>query len=387
MFLQEILIILAVVWLTRKVFQFIHLPPLFGEIFAGVIVGPLILGAVSETESITLLAELGVFFLMFHSGLESDPSDLFKSFKSAVLVALGSVLFAFGGAYTVASLFGYESSIAFFIGLSATVTAVVISTRLFKDYKFTDSRVAHITMAAAIMIEVTILIIFSVFMDVQQSGSFDTKEIILTLCKTVSYFAIILFVGKKWFKYLYKIVYRGNKGYSFTIIIAMAFAVLAEMAGLHFIIGAYFAGLFLHEGLVDADVFEKIEDRVYGLSYSFLGPIFFATLAFHLSFDILSEQLGFVLIILGTIIGMKILGASLAAYFATSNRLEALAIGIAMNSQGAVELIIATIGLKAGVINEDIFSLLVFIAFSTTLFSIIAIKPLIQTLKKREVTA
>lgn len=387
MFLQEILIILAVVWLTRKVFKAIHLPPLFGEIFAGVIVGPLILGAVSETESIKLLAELGVFFLMFHSGLESDPSDLFKSFKSAILVALGSVLFAFGGAYTVATLFGYESSIAFFIGLSATVTAVVISTRLFKDYKFTDSRVAHTTMAAAIMIEVTILIIFSVFMDVQQSGMFDTREIAMTLLKTISYFAIIIFIGRKLFKHLYKIVYRGNKGYSFTIIIAMAFAVLAELAGLHFIIGAYFAGLFLHDGLVDQDVFEKIEDRAYGLSYSFLGPIFFATLAFHLHFDILTTELPFVLTILSTIIGMKVLGATLAAYLALRNKLEAFTIGIAMNSQGAVELIIASIGLQAGVINEDIFSLLVFVAFSTTLFSIIAIKPLVQKLKKQELGA
>jgi Kef-type K+ transport system membrane component KefB len=376
MFLSDLLILLLLVWLGRKLFQRFGLPPLFGEVFAGVIAGPLIFGLVEETEAIKTLAELGIFLLMFHSGLESDPKDLFKASKNAVFIALGGVVLSVLGGYGVAHVFGYETSTAIFIGMSLSITAVAISARLFKDTKLTKTKVAHTVMTAAIMTEVLVLIFLSIFLEINETGAFDAKLIVMNLLKFAAYFGVVFYVGHHYFKHLYKVVYKGNKGFTFSLILALILAVTAEMIGLHFIIGAFLAGLFLHQEIFDKEVFDKIEDRTFGLSYSFLAPVFFASLAFHLDFAVVgTKPLFFVSVLLAAILA-KVLGSGLPAYWTGMSKVEALGVGLAMNSRGAVELIIASIGLQAGVIDTDIFSILVLVSFGTTLLSIVCLKPL-----------
>lgn len=381
MFLADLLILLAFVWLCRKLFQALKLPSLFGEVFAGVIAGPLILGVVHETEAIHVLAELGIFLLMFHAGLESHPKDLFKASKTAVLVAIGGGALSILGGILASIWFGYDMNAAIFIGMCLAITAVAISTRLFKDNKLMRSKVAHTVMAASVMTEVVILVALSVFLDLQSAGQADLISISLYLFKILGYFATVFIVGHYFFKHLYKIVYKGNKGFTFTIILALAMSVFAELIGLHFIIGAFLAGLFLSRELMDDKVFDKIEDRTFGLSYSFLAPIFFATLAFHLDFTALQTVPLFMLVLLIMAFLGKVVGSGLPALWTGMNRAEAFATGLAMNSRGAVELIVASIGLQAGIINEEIFSVLVLISFATTLISIIGMKPLAHRLK------
>ncbi|MBL4694167.1 cation:proton antiporter, partial [Candidatus Gracilibacteria bacterium] len=175
---------------------------------------------------------------------------------------------------------------------------------------------------------------------------------------------------------------KGNKGFTFSLILALTLAVVAEMIGLHFIIGAFLAGLFLHQEIFeDEKVFKKIEDRVFGMSYSFLAPIFFATLAFHLDFTALSTMPMFTLMLLVITILAKFFGAALGAHLGGMKKVEVLGVGIAMNSRGAVDLIIASIGLQAGVIGVDLFSVLVIVSFTTTLISIFAMRPIAERLK------
>jgi len=381
MFLADLLVLLSLVWLCRKLFQFLKLPSLFGEVFAGVIAGPLILGVVHETEAIKVLSELGIFLLMFHAGLETHPKDLLKASKRAALVALGGALLSILGAYFVGVYYGYSPEVSLFMGMSIAITAVAISTRLFKDNKIMNTRVAHTVMAAAVMTEVFVLIAISVLLDVSSAGVFDWNYLALNLLKFAAYFAVVIFAGHFLFKYLYKVIYKGNKGFTFSIILALALSVLAEAIGLHFIIGAFLAGLFLGRELFDEDVFNKIEDRTFGISYSFLAPIFFATLAFHLDFSALQTVPVFMsLIFIVSLLG-KVIGSGVPAYFMGMNKAEAFGVGLSMNSRGAVELIVASIGLQAGIIDEQIFSVLVLISFATTLISILGMKWVTPRLK------
>lgn len=381
MFLADLLVLLLFVWLGRKLFQRFGLPPLFGEVFAGVLAGPLILGLVEETEAIKTLAELGIFLLMFHSGLESDPKDLFKASKNAIYIAMGGVVLSILGGVGLSYYFGYPIDTAVFIGLSLSITAVAISARLFKDTKLNRTRVAHTVMTAAVMTEVFVLVLLSVFLDINETGVFNLKLVLWNLLKFAAYFSIVFYVGHHYFKYLYKIVYKGNKGFTFSIILALTLAVGAELIGLHFIIGAFLAGLFLHQEIFDKEVFDKIEDRTFGLSYSFLAPVFFASLAFHLDFAVLGELPLFFSLILLVAIAAKVLGSGLPAYWSGMNKIESLGVGLAMNSRGAVELIIATIGLQVGIIDTEVFSILVLVSFGTTLISILSLKPLAKKIK------
>ncbi len=378
----EILLLLACVWIVGRIFRHFNWPALFGEITAGIIMGPLLLGWVHEGEAIKVMAELGIFFLMLHAGLETSPKDLFKASKRAILIAIGGVVFPFALGYFVSIWFGYATTEALFVGVGLSITSIAVSAKLFKDYGITKTRMAHITMGAAIIDDILGLILFSVVLSVADHGSFDLVQILILTGKILAFFVVVLILGQSWFKKLHKIIYAGNKGFTFTIVIALIFGVIAEMIGLHIIIGAFLAGLFIREEVIESRLFNKIQDRVHGISYSFLGPIFFATLAFHLDLSAFKTAAWFTVAILVVAVLGKVLGSGILAYMTKMNKAESIGIGLAMNSRGAVELIIASIGLEAGIIGPEIFSVLLVMAFATTLISIIGLQPISTRLKK-----
>jgi Kef-type K+ transport system membrane component KefB len=127
------------------------------------------------------------------------------------------------------------------------------------------------------------------------------------------------------------------------------------------------AGLFVREGIVHKALLQKINDRFVSITYGFLGPIFFVSLSFHMTFTIFKTHLGLVLILLAAAVAGKMLGAGLAAYVGKMTKTESMVVALAMNGRGAVELIIASIGLEFGIINDVFFSILVVVAFVTTL--------------------
>src|SRR5690606_23300917 len=112
----------------------------------------------------------------------------------------------------------------------------------------------------------------------------------------------------------------------------------------HYIIGAFLAGLFLQKELLDIEMYDKLEDRVFGLSYSFLGPVFFASLAFHLDLFSLVSVPAFVGLFFVVSVVSKIFGAGLPLYLKEKKLLDAVAVGVSMNTRGALALIFASIG-------------------------------------------
>jgi len=379
---SQIFLLLASVWAIGRIFRKFNWPPLFGEILAGIIVGPVVLGVVEESEAIKVMAELGIFFLMLHAGLETSPKDLFKASKRAILVGVGGVILPFALGFGVSELFGYSLAESLFIAMGLSITAIAVSAKLFKDYAIMSSRVAHITMGAAIIDDILGLILFSVVLSIADTGTINLAELAILIAKIMAFFGIVLFLGKKFFNQIHKMIYAGNKAFTFTIVIALAFGLLAEAIGLHIIIGAFLAGLFIREEVVETGLFNKIEDRVYGLAYSLFGPIFFASLAFHLDFSAFKTAALFTVVVIIIATAGKIIGCGLAARATGLGPKESLSIGLAMNSRGAVELIIASIGLEYGVIGTEVFSILVVMSFTTTIISILGLKPLVKYLPK-----
>lgn len=378
----EILLLLSGVWLIGRIFQKFNWPGLFGELLAGIILGPVLLGVIEKDNlALKILADLGIFFLMLHAGLETSPRDLFQASKKSLLVAAGGFVLPLLTGYGVAHLFGYEPLPAFFVGIGLSITSLAVSAKLFKDCNIMNSQVAHITLGAAIITDILGLFLLSIIININENPTFAWSSLGILTLKMLIFFGVVLFLGQKVFPKLQRLMRFGNKGFTFTIIIALLFGVLAETLGIHIIVGAFLAGLFIREEVIDPVVFNKIEDRVYGLSYSFLGPIFFASLAFHLNFDALQTAGFFTLAITLVAVLSKIIGAGLAAKFSKLSRLDSLGIGLAMNSRGAVELIIALIGLEKGIIDEKLFSVLVFMAFATTIISILGLKPLAQHIR------
>jgi len=375
---------MIVIWTAGRIFQYIKLPVVFGELLGGLLVGPMVLGLVNpDSEAIKVIAELGIFFLMLHTGLETDPDELLKSSKKALFIALGGALLPFLGGYYVAILFGQTTISALFIGIGLSLSAIALATRLFKDFGILNTKVAHLTLGAAVINDILGLILFSIVLNLSEKGVVEFIPLIIMLGKIILFFGITIYGGSKLAPLMNRIIYFGNKGFTLTLIIALLMGLIAEAIGLHVIIGAFLAGLFIREEVIDKRVFNKIEDRVYGLSYGFFGPIFFASLAFHIDLTSFTTAPFFLMAILGVAIGGKIIGSGTIAYLLKIKPLESLAIGLSMNNRGAVELIIASIGLSKGIIDKNIFSILVIMAFSTTVFSMLTMMPIAKRLKQQ----
>ncbi len=329
--------------------------------------------------------ELGIFFLMLHAGLESNPNDLFKALKLSGIVAIVGTFLPFLLVYLLATAHGYSQMESLLMGVVSSITSIAVTARMFKDNKIMKSKVANVTMGAAIIQDIFGLVIFSVLLGVNENGSsgFNPDEILFLLCKIVGFFAVVLIIGQVFFKQIHRILYEGNKGFTFTIIIALAFGLFAEYIGVHIIMGAFLAGLFIREEVIEPRLFNKIEDRVFGVSYSFLGPIFFASLAFNLDFAaVQTAPLFVVMAIFASVVG-TIIGGGMAAKSLGMSKLESLSVGLAMNNHGVVELVVATIGWERGIISAEVFSILVIMAFIPTIIAIIGLRPLAGKIKKQ----
>ena len=374
---HSLLILMVVVWVMGKIFRMLTLPVIFGELLGGIIVGPAVLGLIDPSNhTIQVLADLGVFFLMLHAGLETDAKELYKGSKKSVLIALAALLLTFIGGFVVSDIFGFSNYQSLFIATAISVTSIAISVRILKDYKLQNTKFGHTILSAAIITDILILIVFSVTLKLIETGVLDYGQIAFMLLKIIAFFAIVILGGLKTQKYIGK--FFKSKGFTLTLIAALALGFLAEWIGLHVIIGAFLAGLFIREEVIDAKVFAKIEDRIYGLSYSFLGPIFFTSLAFNLEFSGLQNNPKLFLALFVVAFFGKFIGSYLASVYQKIKKQKAALIGLTMNSRGTVDLIIISIGLQKGVIDKETFSVLIALVFSLTLFTILLIKPIVK---------
>ena len=385
--IETLLLIMVVVWTMGMIFRALKLPLLLGELLAGLIFGPALLNLFHETEMIKILAELGIFFLMLHAGLETEPKQLMKASKLGLAIAAAGVALPFGLGFFVAELFGATTIQSVFVGMGLSITAISVTVKLFKDLKYQNKEIKNLVMVAAVADDIIAFVLVSVVLTVATAGSITAMEIGFLLHKLLAFFGVIFLLGKKVFVHFFEKFFNatGGKAFTLTLIFGFLFGFIAEKLGIHFVIGAYMAGLFVKEELINQHIYRKIEDRLFGLSYSFLGPIFFVSLGFHVDFAFLKDttQLAFLGSILAAAIIGKVVGAGLVARFFGKSRRQSAIIGFAMNGRGAVELILASIGLSYGIITEEIFSILVFMAFFTTFITPIVLKLLLPTHTKR----
>lgn len=388
----SLLLILAVAWSLGYLFSRLNLPLMLGELLAGLILGPPLLGLVAPTPALNLMAELGIFFAMFYAGVESDPREFVEHLWPSVATAIGGLVLPIILGYGVARLFGGTVFQSLFVALGISVTAVAVQAVILKEMRIKHSPIGHVIIGAAVFNDVVALMILSVLLGVAETGTISFKSLLWLLVKDVGFFCVVIGFGEFIMPRLTRrLTDEQGKGFTFAMVVSLAMAYFAELAGLHLVIGAFLAGQFVRREIMDEKVFEVIADRFYGISYGFLVPIFFATLSFHLTVTWTWAFWGFSLVLIVAAIIGKVIGAGGAAKLFGYNFRESAVVGIGMNSRGAVELVIATVVLEtsarlqaAGTISEPLltnaqFSVLVLTAFATTLLTPLALKPAVAS--------
>ncbi len=383
---------LAIIMITAKLFGIIarklKAPQVVGEIIAGLIIGPSILGWVNQTDFLLQMAEIGVIFLMFSAGLETNMRDLLKTGPIATLIACSGVfipLFMGAGFYMLyygASPWGSEGFYkAVFVGTILTATSVSITVQSLKEMGKLKGKVGTTILSAAIIDDVIGIIVLTFVIGLKSPDSDPFKVII----NTVLFFVLAIIVGFISYK-IFKIV---DKRYPHTRRIPIAGVayclILAYVAERYFgiadITGAYVAGIILCS-IKDS---EYIERKVDVNSYMIFGPVFFASIGLKTNIDsisgsILLFSLGFVLVGLVS----KIIGCGLMAKLCKFNGNDALKIGVGMMTRGEVALIVSQRGLSVGLLEPVYFTSVIFLIIVSSISTPIILKILYSKDKEPE---
>jgi len=322
---------------------------------------------------------------MLHTGVETNPREFITALKKSFGIAIVGALLPFLASISIALLFGFSLNSALFIGITLTATAVVVTLKILKDLGLQNTKLARVIVASCIIDAVLSLIFFSLILSVVKSGEICFMSLLIVALKSTLFFVVTIVIGY----YIYPIMKRPfqnpkGKGFTFLLILGMGFGLFAELIGLHMILGAYLAGLFFREEVASKILIKKVEDRLFGISYSFLGPIFFISLGFHITFDAFTKNGIFLLIALViTCVIVQVISAGGMARLAKFSKVESLTIGIGMVGRAEMAFILAAIGLKLGAITDTIFSILVFSTFILNIIASLGLKGAAVLLKRK----
>ncbi|GAB4389292.1 MAG: cation:proton antiporter [Thermodesulfovibrionales bacterium] len=383
----NLLLILVVAWFLGGLFARYGLPVMLGELLAGIILGPPLLGLVTSTPALELMAELGIFFVMFYTGVEMNPKELVEHIRPSIITALGGFVLPFILGYYTTRLFGGTLYQSLVVGLGISITAIAVQSVILHSLRINRTDLGHIIIGAAIADDIFSLVGLSVLIGLARTGTVEPVAVALVLLKVVAFFAVTIALGQFVLpRFTRRLHDREGKAFTFAMAAALFMAYLADLAGLHHIIGAFLAGQFVRKEIMDQKIYHAISDRFFGLSYGFLVPIFFASLSFHLHFEWTAQFVIFSVVLTLVAIAGKLLGSGIGLYIFRRRAWESVVVGFGLNGRGAVELVIATVILKLsnnlmaeGVIPEPLltetqFSALILMAFVTTLMSPLTLK-------------
>lgn len=383
----NLLLILVVAWIMGSIFNRFGLPTMLGELLAGVILGPPLLNIVHPDHSLELMAELGIFFVMFYSGMEMDANKLLKHIKPSISVALGGFILPFALGFGLTYWFGGTLFQSLFIGMGISITAIAVQTVILNSMKINKTSVGHIIIGAAIIDDILSLVALSILLGLAKTGAVNFMDLVIVVLKVIGFFVLTIVLGHIILpKFTRKLHDREGKGFTFALGAALVMAYLAELAGLHLVIGAFLAGQFVRKEIMEEKIFHSISDRFYAISYGFLVPIFFVSLSFHLHFEFSWAFITFASALTLVAILGKLIGCGFGAYAYRRNMWDAVVIGFGMNGRGAVEMVVAivVIGLSNDLLasntiaepllTEIQFSSLILMAFITTMLAPITLK-------------
>lgn len=365
--LFALLIMLAAAKLMAEVFERLGQPAVVGEILAGVLIGPSVLGWVSPSDLISILAEIGVIFLLFTVGLETKPQMIFQVGRKATLVGVLGVILPFVAGFGIAELWSASFVEAMFIGAALVATSVGITARVLSTMGLLDLQTTRVILGAAVIDDVLGLIILSIVSAVSV-GSFDIWSILKTATGAILFTLFIALVGSRMMTRLAPWVKRlrlGKPFFNVGLILCLGLSFAAIYIGVAAIIGAFLAGMMLAEATEDNP---KMHDLTTGVS-EFLVTFFLVNIGMQLDLAVFKDISVVFLAVVVTIVAVitKFVGCGLGAW--GSSKREMIQIGVGMIPRGEVGIVVAQIGLGLAVISEQFFAAVLFMAIATTIIA------------------
>ena len=354
-------------------------PAVLGELLAGILLGPSVLGLVPLSEGVFLLSEIGVVLLLFEVGLETDIGELLRVGAPATAVALAGMVLPFVGGYLVTAALGFETLTAIFVGAALTATSIGITARVLSELGVLKTREGRIILGAAVIDDVLGLVVLTIVSKIAEEGKLEIGDSVRSAALSVAFLVLAVALGIPLSRRLIGIVGKSSvRGMlvAAAVALAMLAAWAAKKADSAPIIGAFAAGLALARTNRRHDIEEALKPVV-----DIFAPVFFVFVGAQVDVHLLNPAVaenrpGLWLGLALTIVGFA--GKFLAGYCAWGPVRRSF-IGAGMVPRGEVGLIFAAFGLATKALPERVFVAVLVAVFATTFVT----PPLLKALRPK----
>ena len=339
------------------------LPAVFGELVLGLLLGPSLLGFIHPNDIFQIMADIGVILLMFMAGLETDVAAMKSVGKASLLTAIGGVVLPLGGGYAVGIAFGLEWHHALFLGAVLTATSVSISAQTLRELGRLRSKEGSIILGAAVIDDVLGVLVFALVLGVSGEGN-----VLLTVGKMILFFPIAWFIGDKIVPILVRWerkMHQREASLALLLGMVLLYAWAAEALGsVATITGAYLLGIIVARHAKEGHI---IHEGTAAVGYAFFIPVFFINIGLQAQVAGLVALPVLAGVLVALAIGSKVIGCGIGAIAGGMSKIQSFVIGCGMVSRGEVALVLAGAGLAAGLLDANLFSVLIVVTLATTL--------------------
>lgn len=405
MLLIQLVVILLVVRVVGWLFARLHQPTVIGEILAGILLGPSLLGAVwpeaMETlfpvhslGNLELLSQFGLILFMFTIGMELRMKDLKGQAQQAFIISQSGIIFPFilgiiltYGLYSRPELLSDGSSflsLALFVGISLSITAFPVLARIIQERSLSHSHLGRLALSTAAMGDIVAWLMLAAIMAVSQGGSFTSA--LYNMLFLALYLAVIFGILRPLFGLLGRrvrhreVLSKSLMGLIFILLMASAY--FTEIMSMHALFGAFMLGLVMPENL---DFRVIVKEKVEDVALLLLLPLFFVSSGLRTELGLVNTPQLWGLFLICTLVAVvgKMGGTYLAARSCGIQRRESLYLGAYMNTRGLMELVVLRIGLDLGVLSPVLFTILVMMTLVTTIMTAPTLQLIDWLLKKK----
>ncbi len=388
-------ILLFAAKLMAELFLRLKLPIVLGELLAGMIVGPFALGQffvidgrhlLQINDEIRILGEMGAIVILFMAGLEMTPKEFLKGGKASFTVGTLGVVIPFFAGLGVFGIFGFEALESMLIATALTATSIAISIQVLNEFGKIKTPEARLIIGAAVVDDILAIAVLSVVISITGSDagieSIEITDVTITILQVLGFFAVMLIVAVIVIPRVITTRLWKAKGSVEGIATAAFFgaAALAGSIGLSPIVGAFAVGM----ALSTTKVFEKVENFIEKIGLIF-APLFFAIIGAQV--DLRAVDINILMLsgaVIAVAVATKLFGCGLPAMLFLKNKAQGLRVGIGMISRGEVGLIVAGVGVTAGVLTSEVYSTIVIMVAVTTIITPIWLKMEYRKEQQRE---
>ena len=390
-FFVQIALLVGVGRLLGELMQRIGQPSVMGQLLAGILLGPSVFGALApdlqqmlfpvktgDRQMLNAVSELGVLMLLLLTGMETDLALVKRVRKTATFISLGGIVIPFACGYALGELLpdailpdpGRRLFTSLFLAVALSISSVKIVAAVLREVDFLRRDLGQVILAAAITDDVIGWTALAFIGGIAAHGKIVLGPVILSVCGTLVFLIVSFTVGHRW---VARVIRWTNDRFisempvlSLILVLMIGLALATNLIGVHTVLGAFVAGVMIGESPI---LTRHIEEQLRGLIVALFMPVFFGVAGLSIDLKLLADprMLGLAGLFIAIASVGKLGGCYVGSRLARLHNAEALAIGVGMNARGSTEIILATIGLTIGVLNQSLFTIIVVMAAVTTL--------------------